>query len=82
VEPPRRDRLDSLWQVLGTVATGAVVIGAFAALAGWSPAAWILVAVVAAAVVGHLVVAILRYRKIMRRPWPKVEPLPDDDDDW
>ena len=44
MDPPRRDRLDALWQVLGTVVTGAIVIGAFGALAGWSPAAWILVA--------------------------------------
>ena len=82
MDPPRRDRLDALWQVLGTVVTGAIVIGAFGALAGWSPAAWILVAVVAAAVVGHVVISVRRYRQIMRRPWPKVTPLPDDDDEW
>jgi hypothetical protein len=80
VDPPRGDRLDWLWQVLGTVVTGAIIVGAFAALAGWSPAAWILVAVIAAAVAGHVVIAVLRYRQVMRRPWPKVEPLPDDDD--
>lgn len=28
----------------------------------------------------HLGVSILEYRRIMRREWPKVEPLTDDDD--
>jgi hypothetical protein len=79
VDEPRSDRLDALWHVLGTLVTGAIIIGGFAAVAGWTPAAWILVAVVAAAVVGHVVIAVLRYRQIMRRPWPKVEPLTDDD---
>jgi integral membrane sensor domain MASE1 len=80
VDPSRSDRLGSLWQVLGTAVTGAIVVAAFAAIAGWGPAGWILVAAVAAAVVGHVVIAALRYRQVMRRPWPKVEPLTDDDD--
>jgi hypothetical protein len=82
VDPPRGDRLDALWQVLGTVVTGAIIVGGFAAVAGWGPAAWVLIAVVTAAVVGHVVIAILRYRQVMRRPWPTVEPLADEDDDW
>lgn len=76
---PRSDGLDGLWHVLGTLVTGGIVIGAFAAVAGWGPSAWILVGLVAAAVAGHVAIAAVRYRRIMRRPWPKVEPLTDDD---
>jgi hypothetical protein len=79
VDPQRSDRLDALWQVLGTLVTGAIVVGAFAAVAGWGPAGWILVAVVAASVAGHITIAAIRYRRTMRRPWPKVEPISDDD---
>jgi hypothetical protein len=30
----------------------------------------------------HLAVGIVGYRHTMRRPWPKVPPIQDDDDDW
>jgi hypothetical protein len=29
----------------------------------------------------HLVIGVAAYRSVMKRPWPKVAPL-DDDDDW
>jgi hypothetical protein len=38
-------------------------------------------AALAAVFTMHLVAAAIEYRKTMRRPWPKVAPLPDDDDD-
>jgi hypothetical protein len=31
---------------------------------------------------GHLAVGILGYRETMSRPWPKVPPIKNDDDDW
>jgi hypothetical protein len=39
------------------------------------------VAAFAAVLTFHLVAGIIEYRKTMRRPWPDVQPLPDDDDD-
>jgi hypothetical protein len=30
----------------------------------------------------QLTVSIVGYRQTMRRPWPKVPPVEDDDDDW
>ena len=30
----------------------------------------------------RLVVGIVSYRQTMRRPWPKVPPIEDDDDEW
>jgi hypothetical protein len=79
VGEPRGDRLDALWYLLGTLGTGAIILGGYAAAFGWRPAAWILVAVVAATVAGHVLIAAIRYRRTMRRPWPRVEPLSDDD---
>jgi hypothetical protein len=79
VEPPRRDRLEGLWRSLGTTGTGAILAGSVAALLGWRPSAWILVGVVALIVAGHIAIAAIAYRRIMRRPWPRVEPLADDD---
>jgi hypothetical protein len=30
----------------------------------------------------HLLVGIVGYRQTMRRPWPKVPPVEDDEDEW
>jgi hypothetical protein len=30
----------------------------------------------------HLLLGIGSYRETMRRPWPKVPPIEDDDDEW
>ena len=30
----------------------------------------------------RLAAIVIGYRQTMRRPWPKVRPLEDDDDDW
>jgi hypothetical protein len=29
----------------------------------------------------HVMNGLIEYRRVMRRPWPRVEPLDDDDDD-
>jgi hypothetical protein len=60
-----------------------VLYGAvFAGLAFQSrTAAYLALAGFVATVAVHLSVAVVNYRRVMRREWPKVEPL-DDDDDW
>jgi hypothetical protein len=58
-----------------------LLLGAGAAIAGRS---WgiVLALVGLAGVVGlHLLVGVRGYRRVMRRPWPKVKPI-EDDDDW
>jgi hypothetical protein len=30
----------------------------------------------------HVAIGIVRYRRTMRRPWPRVPPVEDDDDEW
>ncbi len=43
-------------------------------------AAFVVVGALVATLIVHIAVALLNYRHVMRREWPKVEPL--DDDDW
>jgi hypothetical protein len=40
-----------------------------------------MLAAVCGTIAGHLLIGVSEYRRIMRRPWPKVPPL-DDEDDW
>ena len=70
-----------LWGWLGNVTTGLILVGGLLAVAGWRPSAWLLVGALGAVVTGHLAISAVAYRRTMRREWPRVEPLPDDDDD-
>jgi len=44
------------------------------------PAVYTAIAAFAAVLTLHLLAGVIEYRKTMRRPWPKVAPLVDDDD--
>jgi hypothetical protein len=74
------DGLVRLWNIVDTASKVLVVVGGAGALAGWKTAAWMLVAGVAGAAVGHLAIGLAAYRRTMRGPWPRVAPMPDDDD--
>lgn len=41
---------------------------------------WVVVAIFAVVALSSIVGAYLRYRAVMRRKWPDVKPLPDDDE--
>jgi hypothetical protein len=71
--------LHRLWAWLGSVAGAGLGLAGLAALGGWGPAGWILVAALAALVAGHVWISAVSYRRTMRREWPRVEPLTDDD---
>lgn len=64
-----------------SLCTGLLVVGA-AIVVFWRPGLWLLTAGFAGLLGGHLAVGIVGYRSVMRRTWPKVEPLDSDDDDW
>jgi hypothetical protein len=66
-------RAESVWLFL-------LIVGTYGGLLGWRAAAFVMVAAVCLRVLGHLLVGFTEYRRIMRRPWPKVAPL--DDDEW
>jgi hypothetical protein len=33
-------------------------------------------------VAAQVTISFVHYRRVMRRPWPAVPPVADDDDDW
>ena len=68
-------RLSPLWTVL-------LVGGAYAGVLGWRPGAFLMLAAVCCMIAGHLLVGVTEYRRVMRRPWPEVPALEDDEDDW
>jgi hypothetical protein len=65
---------------LGPFWTLVMIVGVYAAALGWRPAAYLLLTALLGLVAGHLVMGITEYRRVMKRPWPDVAPL--DDDDW
>jgi hypothetical protein len=66
--------LVSLYLALGAVAAGVVF--------DWKPGAWIAVCALFVHFAAHVTVGIVGYVQTMRRPWPSLPPLEDDDDDW
>ena len=68
-------RLSPLWTLL-------MMVGMYCAGFGWRPGAYLLLAALLCILLGHLVTGLTEYRRVMRRPWPKVTPLNDDDDWW
>jgi hypothetical protein len=59
----------------------ALIGGVYSALLGWRPGAFLAIAGLSGTVVFHLVGGLIEYRRTMNRPWPKVPPLDDEDDD-
>ena len=67
-------RLGLVWLVL-------LVVGFYGGALGWRGGAFVMLAGVCGNVAGHLLMGITEYRRVMRRPWPSVRPL-EDDDEW
>jgi hypothetical protein len=76
-EPTRLEAAVRVGDVLFTAALGT---GAFAAVLGWTPGVVLLLAGFAGHLAGHVALGVAGYRRVMRRPWPPVRPLADDDD--
>ena len=72
-------RLGRLWRLWLHATNALIVVGALGAVAGWRPAAWFLVAVVTGGLAVSLAIGAAAYKQTMRRPWPRVEPVRDDD---
>jgi hypothetical protein len=78
--PPSKLDYIRVWSDLGL--TVALFVGAFAGFVfGWRAGALIAVLALAASLVLHVVNGLVEYRRVMRRPWPSVPALEDDDDD-
>ncbi len=74
------DRLALVWKSIDVLLQIALVAGASLGLTGHRVGAWLMVAAVTGFVLNHVSVGLIGYRRAMSRPWPKVEPLDDDDD--
>lgn len=75
-----RPRPRLLSGALSLVWSVGMLAGAYGAALGWRPGAFVMVAALFGYVVGHLLTGLSEYRRVMRRPWPAVPPITDDDD--
>jgi hypothetical protein len=57
-------------------------VGGFGAALSWRPGAFLMLTGAAGLLTTHLFIGVSAYRETMNRPWPRVQPLPEDDDDW
>jgi hypothetical protein len=71
--------LDAVWRAALVATGGALGLTAALALAGWRFAAWLMVAAAVVGVVTNVALSVAKYRRTMRRAWPAVAPVPDDD---
>ena len=56
-----------------------LLLGVLLAVSEERAGAWLLLAAVTGLVALHLAISVVAYRRIMRRPWPAVAALPDED---
>jgi predicted benzoate:H+ symporter BenE len=60
----------------------AMYAGVLLALTGRRAGVWLVLGLVVAWFLLRLLIGVIAYRRVMRRPWPRVRPLDNDDDDW
>jgi hypothetical protein len=54
----------------------------YAAFLGWRTGGFVAIGAALAIPVVNVSYAMRGYRRIMKRPWPKVPPIEEDDDEW
>jgi hypothetical protein len=59
-----------------------IVGGGYVAVFGHRFGAYLAIAGLMLNIVRNLVIGVISYRHVMARPWPKVAPLLDADEDW
>jgi hypothetical protein len=69
-----------VWRILGLLDTPTLLVGGVATATRHRWGAYLLIGYVVIRIGFHATVGAWGYRDVMRRPWPKVRPL--DDDDW
>jgi hypothetical protein len=68
-----------LWALVSPVCTLVIIAGAYSAILDWRPGAFLAIGGLTALIGSRCTLAIIEYRRVMSRPWPKVPPLRDDD---
>lgn len=66
--------LSPLWLIV-------MMVGFYGAAFDWRPGAYFMITALLGYIATHLLMGITEYRRTMRRPWPRVPPI-DDDDEW
>jgi hypothetical protein len=67
------------WRFVTALSTVLIGTGALVATVSVRTFAWVAVAGLAFGTVAHVAIAVVAFRRTMRRPWPQVAPLADDD---
>lgn len=80
-DPPLPRAVSLLVRIAAPLAMAGILAGFLTAIAGWRIGAFVMLGAVCLDFTWHLAAGIAGYRSVMRRPWPKVAPL-DDDDEW
>jgi hypothetical protein len=57
-----------------------MIVGMYGALLGWRGGAFLMLAWFLLTFAWHLATGVVAYRRVMRREWPHVEPIPFDED--
>jgi O-antigen/teichoic acid export membrane protein len=71
---------DRLWNVTRQALIALVVIGVVIAFFNGAVGAAVIAVAAGVLVAAQVTISLVHYRRVMRRPWPAVEPRPDDDD--
>jgi O-antigen/teichoic acid export membrane protein len=71
---------ERLWNVSRQALIALVVVGVVVAFFDGGIGAAVIAVAAGALVAAQVTISFVHYRRIMRRPWPAVEPPPDDDD--
>jgi Flp pilus assembly protein TadB len=80
---PHERAVASVYAGVLLASQAAILVGVFAAVLFASVvSAGLMLAGLAGFAVAEILFGVFAYRRVMRRPWPKVPPLVDDDDDW
>jgi Ca2+/Na+ antiporter len=80
-ERPSTERLDTAWALLRLGLLVVFIAGGLLLLAPNRLGAWLVVGALFVYLLAGVVIAVVRYRRTLARPWPIVPSLPDDDDE-
>ena len=79
MEERRERRIALVWSLVVLASMFVIIIAGYAAAFGFRWAAFILIGALAARHAANLTLGFIRYRETMARPWPRVEPVDDDE---
>jgi hypothetical protein len=82
VDDDAQRRIDLIWNVTRQALVTATVVGVLLAFVNADAGAVVIAGSLGLLFAAQVAIAAAHYRRTMRRPWPAVEPLADDDDDW